>query len=227
MTRNVRRLVVAFAVVLPATVVAQDIEADPPVVSRGQGWSLYSGQTVGAGSNVVAAQIGWPGLSLSYLHGAADTFDIGVRLTPLNYGVEGQIRQTRIGMKLQMVARLQLLEKSRFNLGLEFAPGPFVYYENRYYSRSLVGLSLPLRVAAGIPVGGAIMVNFGMDLPMFVTFGAGGALHVPLLFGGGVEYFINRNLAATFNLKMGPSIYAPTGRAEFAMEALIGVAYKL
>lgn len=227
MTRIVGKVVFAWVLAFPAVAAAQNIEAEPPVISRGQGWSLYSGQTVGSGSNVLAAQVGWPGIPLTYLYGAADTFDIGVRLTPLNYGFEGRIRETRIGMKLQAVARLGLVEKSRFNLGLEFAPGPFIYYENRFYRRALAGLSLPLRLAAGIPVGGAIMLNFGMDVPMFVTFGPGGALYLPFLFGGGAEYFINRNLAASFNLKMGPSIYAPTGRAEFAMEALVGIAYKL
>lgn len=229
MSRILSSVVLAVAVSVPAAAFAQDIDVSEPVVSRGgQGWSLYSGQTVGAGSDVLSAQVGWPALSVGFLHGATRNIDLGVKFTPLQYGYESRVRQVELGMKLQLVARLGLIQQSRFNLGLEFAPGPGIYYDTPGPSHdTLVGLALPLRLAAGVPVGSAIMLNFGMDMPMFVRFGYLGGLYLPFLFGGGAEYFIDRKMSVSFNLKMGPSIFTPTGNAEFAMDALIGLGYKL
>lgn len=226
MPRFISKWVLVGVLALPSLAAAQDVSTEAPIVTRGQGWSAHSGQTVGDGVNVVTGQIGWPGISASFLHGATNRLDVGVRLTPLNYGFEGRIRNVFLGLKLQGVVRLGLLETNRFNLGLEFAPGPIFYFPPRFRG-SGIGLALPLSVNAGIPVGSAIMVNFGMSMPMFVVFGTGtySGFYIPILFGGGVEYFIDRRLAVTFNLKMGPSIHS-SGNAEFAMDALIGVAYK-
>jgi hypothetical protein len=206
---------------------AQDISASDPVISRGgQGWSLHSGQTVGAGATVGGAQIGWPGLSATLLHGATSEFDVGVRLTPLNYGFEGRVQDTHVGIKLQGVARLQFLERDRFNLGAEFAPGPLFYFPRA--ARTVIGLALPLRVAAGLRVGSAILLNFGMDMPMFVVFGGGArsGFYLPILFGGGAEYFIDRKLSVNFNMKFGPSIHTRFNETAFAMDVLVGVGYR-
>lgn len=232
MVRSMSRVVVLLSAVLPAVVFAQSVDLDQPVVvSRGQGWSLYSGQTVGNDANVIAAQLGWPGLSAEYLHGATSRFDIGAKLTPINYGFEGIVTRVIPGIKVQAVARLGLVEQSRFNLGLEFAPGPLFYFPAGRAS-TIVGLDLPLRLAAGIPIGSAIMINAGIDMPMFVVFGGGGGVTLPILFGGGAEYYLDRKLAVSFNLKMGPAIYTSNldtlrfGSADFDLEALVGVAYR-
>jgi hypothetical protein len=50
------------------------------------------------------------------------------------------------------------------------------------------------------------MLNVGLDVPMFVAFGPLGALAVPVLFGAGVEYALDRQLALTLNLRAGPSV---------------------
>ncbi len=49
----------------------------------------------------------------------------------------------------------------------------------------------------------------------------------------GSEYFISRNLAVNFNVRMGPSIFPNDyyiryrgNQARFTMEALFGLAYK-
>ena len=221
MSRFVSKWLIILMLALPAVAAAQD---DQPVMSRGQGWSVHSGQTVGDRSNVVFGEVGWPGLSVSLLHGATSRFDIGGRLTLINYGFEGRINDVLPGMKLQMLTRIGLVETSRFNLGLAFGPGVLFYFPR--FGPTIVGIALPLEINAGIPIGSAIMINFGMDMPMFVTFGRTGSFFIPILFGGGVEYFLNRNLAFTFNLKMGPSIHTASGHAEFAMEALLGIAYR-
>ena len=226
MFRFVSKAVCGLALV--ATPALAQISSSDPVITRGgQGWSLYSGQTVGAGSDVIAAQLGWPGLWFTYLHGMASPLDFGVRLTAINYGFEGRTSEVVPGMKLQLVARISLLNQGRFNLGFEFAPGPLVYF--RPFSVTQWGLALPLKLQMGLGVGSAMMVNFGLDFPMFVAFeaaGIPGSLYLPILVGGGVEYFIDQRLAISFNLKMGPSIRTLPSATAFALDALIGVAYK-
>jgi hypothetical protein len=194
---------------------------------RGQGWSVLSGQTVGNGTALVG-QVGWPGLSLGLLHGATNKFDIGGKLS-FNYGREGIVTSVVPGLKLQAWLRLMLLESSRVNLGLSFAPGPFFYFYENYTD---VGLSLPIALTVGIPVGSALMLNVGLDVPFYVIFGSGGGPVFPILVGGGLEYFVDRNLAVTFNVRMGPSIFPYDdfryrGRARFTMEAMFGIAYRL
>jgi hypothetical protein len=194
---------------------------------RGQGWSVLSGQTMGQGGTALVGQVGWPGISLGLLHGATQKFDIGGKLT-FNYGREGIVTSVVPGLKLQAWVRLMLLQSSRVNVGLSFAPGPFFYFSN---NGTDVGLSLPIALAVGIPVGSAVMLNVGMDIPFYVIFGTGGGPVFPILFGGGLEYFISRDLAVNFNVRMGPSIFPYDdfryrGRARFTMEALFGLAYK-
>ncbi|WNG60374.1 hypothetical protein F0U59_40945 [Archangium gephyra] len=195
--------------------------------SRGQGWSVLSGQTLGSGT-AVTGQVGWPGLSLGLLHGATSRFDIGGKLT-FNYGHEGIITSVVPGLKLQGWLRLMLLQTSRVNVGLTFAPGPFFYFYERYTE---VGLTLPIALTVGIPVGSALMLNVGLDIPFYVVFGTGGGVVVPVLLGGGLEYFLDRNLAVSFNVRMGPSVGSYSGffedrtRARFTLEALLGIAYK-
>ncbi len=206
---------------------AQTIQSSEPVVSRGgQGWSLHSGQTVGAGNTVVGGQVGWPGISATLLHGVTREFDIGARLTPLQYGFEGRVREQFLGIKLQGVARLQFVDNGKFNFGAEFAPGPMFYFPR--FESTRIGLSLPLSLKAGLRVGSAILLNFGMDMPMFVIFGGGhrAGFYLPILFGGGAEYFIDRNLSVNFNMKFGPSIHTGRGDADFAMDVLVGVGYR-
>ncbi|PTL78481.1 hypothetical protein [Vitiosangium sp. GDMCC 1.1324] len=195
---------------------------------RGQGWSVLSGQTVGQGSTVLEGQVGWPGLSLGVLHGATSRFDIGGKFT-FNYGREGIVTAVVPGLKLQAWVRVMLLENSKLNLGLSFAPGPLFYFYDNFTD---VGLALPISLTVGIPVGSALMLNAGLDIPFYVIFGSGGGPVFPLLLGGGAEYFIDRNLAVTFNLRMGPTIgaygdFRGRGSARFTLEALFGVAYKL
>jgi hypothetical protein len=195
--------------------------------SRGQGWSVLSGQTVGQG-NVLTGQVGWPGVSLGLLHGATSRFDIGGKFS-FNYGREGIVTSTVPGIKFQAWLRLMLLQTSQLNVGLTFAPGPLFYFYDGYTD---VGLALPLGLTLGLPVGSALMLNVGVDVPFYVLFGSGGGPVFPLLVGGGLEYFVDRNLAVTFNVRMGPSIgaygyYVRRNDARFTLDATIGVAYRL
>ncbi|QRK04054.1 hypothetical protein JQX13_27655 [Archangium violaceum] len=223
MKRCVLNGLLVVVLLVSGAAVAQDVS-----YGRGQGWSVLSGQTVGQGGTALVGQVGWPGLSLGLLHGATSKFDIGGKLS-FNYGREGIVTSVVPGLKLQAWVRLMLLQSSRVNVGLSFAPGPFFYF---YENFTDVGLSLPIALAVGIPVGSALMLNVGLDIPFYVVFGAGGGPVFPLLLGGGLEYFVDRNLAITFNVRMGPSIgaygdFRGRGRARFTLEAMFGVAYRL
>ena len=211
------------ALALAATPAWAQIQSSEPVISGGgQGWSIYGGQTVGVGSNVIAGQVGWPGLSFTYLYGAARELDFGARLTPINYGFEGRL-DVRAGLKLQGVVRLSLVNAGRFSLGLEFAPGPLIYWSR---NEAQWGLAFPIKLQTGLAVGSAMMLNFGVDFPMFVTFNVDPSLYLPILGGVGLEYFIDRRIAITFNARMGPSIQTSNNTTAFAMDAMIGASYK-
>ncbi|MGA9522775.1 MAG: hypothetical protein WBV82_15010 [Myxococcaceae bacterium] len=216
------KLVGLLAILISGAASAQDVEVSAPTVTRGQAWSVYSGYTLGAGNTVLAGQVGWPGISATVLHGVTSNFDIGGRFG-FNYGLEGMVRQVVPGLRLQGVARINLLDQQRLGLALEFAPGPIFYFRRAF---TQVGMTLPIKLSLGIPVGSAIMINAGMDMPMFVLFGTGSYFGIPLLFGGGIEYFVSRDLAATFNVKMGPTFRTNERSAEFALEALLGIAYR-
>jgi hypothetical protein len=215
--------------------------------SRGQGWSVLSGETVGHDNNVLVAQAGWPGVALGLLHGASPRFDIGGRFSFV-YGEQRVVQHNDPGVKMQAWLRLALLEDARVNLGLTFAPGLFFSFrpDNALTGEdTLVGMEFPVGLVLGVPVGSALMLNFGMDVPFFVTFGEFGGPVVPVMFGGGFEYFLDRQLAFTFNVRMGPSIPAydqilrADGRGrvvdvrhfhdpdrDFALDAAFGVAYR-
>ncbi|MFZ5468174.1 MAG: hypothetical protein ACOZIN_01950 [Myxococcota bacterium] len=201
-------------------------EAEPTTFRRGQGWSVLSGQTVDQGNTVVHAELGWPGLSASLLHGVTPKLDVGGRFN-LNYGYEGRVDTVAPGLKLQGVLRVMLLERDRINLGLEFAPGPFFYFfsAGRGASRTEAGLVMPLALSLGVFASSAILVNVGLELPMYVVFGPSGGFQFPILVGAGAEYYIDQKLALTLNTRMGPTL--TTGNARFTLEVLFGVAYRL
>ncbi|MDY7228533.1 hypothetical protein [Hyalangium rubrum] len=194
---------------------------------RGQGWSVLAGDTVGANNTVFSGQLGWPGISLGLLHGANSKLDIGGKFT-FNYGQEGLVEVVEPGLKLQAWVRLMLAQTSKVSLAVTFQPGPLFYFHD---GDTDVGLALPVALVAGIPVGSALMLNVGLDIPFHVYFGTGGGPVFPLLVGGGMEYFLDRSLAVNFNVRMGPSIFPDSGRrgrseAYFTLEALFGVAYR-
>jgi hypothetical protein len=194
-------------------------------VVRSQGWSVYSGRTVGRGQSVIAGQVGWPGLSALVLRGTASNVDVGAKLS-FNYGVEGVVTQIAPGLKFQGLMRFALLERGRAALGFAFAPGVLFYFPG---PTSTVGITLPLQLTLGITASSALQAHVVMEMPLYVTFGSFGGVVVPMLFGGGVEYFLDRSLALSFITKMGPSVDTRlfASRASLAFEALVGLQYRL
>ncbi len=189
------------------------------------GWSTITGRTVGTHVDVLHVQAGWPGISATLLHGMTPKLDLGGIFT-FNYGFEGDVEITRPGLKLQGLLRANLVDSGKFNLGIHFAPGPLVYF---FSSTTMGGIAIPMGLAFGIRANNQLNVGLALELPMFVVFSSrvrNGQLVLPVLFGGGIEYFFERNLALTLNLGMGPIIYTGDGFSRFALQALMGLAFR-
>jgi len=90
------------------------------------------------------------------------------------------------------------------------------------------GLALPLGLHLGISLSPAFLASVGVDAPVFRLFGTAGGWVFPILFGGGLEYFVAPDLAATFNLHVGPAVDTRGFRpvSNLALEGLFGIAYR-
>ncbi|HMK73511.1 MAG TPA: hypothetical protein VK454_09230 [Myxococcaceae bacterium] len=191
----------------------------------GTQWTVDSAQTVGDGSNVVRGQVGYPGIWLDYIHGLDPTFDIGGRFS-FNYGFQGSVQagSGQIGLLFQVLLRKQFIELAGFKMAATFNPGFMLYFPS---PGTVAGITFPIGAQMGFPIMDKLVANASFELPMYLTFAANGAptyFYFPILFGGGVEYFLQPDLALTFKLALGPTISSGTF---FTLETMIGIAYKL
>jgi hypothetical protein len=212
----------------PATSPAQPVT---PATGPGQAvapatgperWTVESANTVGAGANVFAAAVGYPGLDLRLIHGLDSTTDVNARVG-FNYAFEGLTQGTRFEFTAQVGIRKELVPVgSHMKLSGRFDPGIIIAA-----SPGQFGLKIPFGLELGIPLNQQLILNASIDLPLFFTFGDVNAFYIPLLFGVGGEYLLQSNLAVTAKLKLGPTW--GTGDASgsaFTLYALVGAAYK-
>jgi hypothetical protein len=198
--------------------------ADEPVA--GQGWSVTSGKTVGDGNTFLHVQGGWPGLSAGLLHGINSTTDIGGRFS-FNYGLGGDFSgELTPSLQLQGLSRITLLDTAKYNLGLEFNPGLGIWFFSNGGGAHF-GLTLPVNLVFGIPVSSSVMATAGIDLPLLIIFADSSLVALPILFGGGFEYYIDQNMAFTFKLRMGPFIGISNSGTDFAADILAGIAIRM
>jgi len=193
--------------------------------ARAQAWSAMSGQTLGTGAGMVWGQFGWPGISADLAYGVSPTVDLGGRFT-FNYGEEGITDTGVLGLKFQFTLRAQLVRKPKFDLALRFDPGLLLYFPN---SNTRVGMTFPVGLEFGFPITPVFRAMGSFDLPFWITFSPSPVEgFVPILFGGGVEYLVQRDLALTARIKMGPTIATQnqTRNAFFTLYFLLGVAYR-
>ena len=186
-------------------------------------WTVDSGETVGTGANVARGQVGFPGFVGDFIHGMDPTWDLGGRLW-LNYSPEGTTEGTAFEFKIQATVRHQFLDTGKIKVAGTFDPGYLLISSGGTTS----GIAFPVGVQVGIPIDPKVIINGSFDLNMYVLFNAATNFHLPLLFGGGVEYLLEPNLALTFKLRLGPDIgFGTFSGTNFAFNALFGVAYKL
>ncbi|MGQ0504450.1 MAG: hypothetical protein ACT4TC_03955 [Myxococcaceae bacterium] len=224
------RWALVLGVVCSARAFAQDEVVDEETAPRAA-WSVQSGRTVGAGATVIQGQMGFPGISATLLHGLSRNVDIGGRFS-FNYGFEGQTSIITPGLKFQFIARIGIVDKGRFNFGIRAEPGLYMYFISgltgfpQRGAGTHVGLAMPIGLDFGIRVSDPLMVNLNFELPLVAQLTSPPYFAVPVLFGGGAEYKVDRNLALTFNTRFGPYIYTASGNATFALNLLFGIAYR-
>ena len=90
---------------------AQDVAA-PTAPTTSHRWSEESGFTVGAGANVFAGAVGFPGLDLKLIHGLDATTDVNAHVG-VNYAFEGVTRSPAWASRTSSDARRGLSVASR------------------------------------------------------------------------------------------------------------------
>jgi hypothetical protein len=193
--------------------------------------SVVSAKTVGSGNNVVHAELGYPSVSGTFLHGMSEGFDLGGRVG-LGYGYG------LFGLSAQAVLRFHLSDiNDKISLGLRFLPGIALNFS--YY----FGVAVPLQ--AGFVVGihpiEKLNIGAGIDLIPTLNFGSFGGVggfffSMPILVGAGGEYWITPTIALTADFRVGPVIggfYGGLGLGGFGGGVyfdgrfLVGGAFKL
>lgn len=197
--------------------------AQEGVSGAGQAWSIVGAKTLETNGNAIDVAAGWPGLLVSYHRGVAPMLTLGAR-GGFVYGVEGMVRAVAPGFKVQALLRVRLLERDRISLGLTFEPGPF--FHSGYFASTMWGFSIPVGFRLGIVAASALSLAVLLDLPLWVQFGSGGGVNVPILTGVGLEYFVTSSLLVYFRTRMGPTI-RPYNVAEFTFEGVLGVGFRL
>jgi len=158
------------------------------------------------------------------LRGVTDQTDLGGTVA-FNYGVEGIVTAVNLGFKAQGVLHVSLLNQGPVSLGFHFEPGVMTYF---IQANTMVAATLPVRMVVGVPFTSSLVGHFSTELPLYLTFGAGGGAVLPLLFGAGVEYFMGRTFGLSFLTRLGPSFdLRENGQTDLAFEALVGVVYRL
>lgn len=197
--------------------------------ARSERWSVLSGRTVGAGALVIHPEFGWPGVGATILYGSTPTFDIGGKFT-FNYGLEGQL-SIAPELKFQAVMRFALMDNGNVSLGLRLEPGIALAFIPDVFG---IGILIPVEFAVGFHLTELVSLVIGFDLPISLLiassqFGSGVYFNIPIEFGPGVEFKLDRNLALTFNTRFGPFITAGGGGAgvNFAFQTLMGIAIHL
>jgi hypothetical protein len=198
------------------------VEAAEPNVTSGQSWTALGGKTLPPGANVLSAEAGYPTISGSYLRGLAPGINLGGRVGFV-YAMEGMFRDPAAGIKGQALLKVRLLDSGQVSLGVTFEPGFFVL--GSYLQGSRSGLSLPIGFRLGIAASSAIAIGVHVDFPMWIEFGQFGGFNLPILTGGGAEYFITSELTVFARARIGPTIRT-LRPAEVTFDAAAGVSWR-
>lgn len=189
----------------------------------GQPWGVVTARTLAPGANLLVGEVGFPAVSVSYLHGLRSGLNLGGRVG-FAWGVEGLLGSVVPGARAQFLLKLRFVDDERVSFGMTFEPGFLAY--SSYVQGPRYGLVLPLGFKLGIAASSALAVGINVDFPLWIEFGNFGGVNVPILTGAGVEYFLTSQLALFAKVQVGPTIrsYRP---AELTLVASLGVAWRL
>lgn len=183
-------------------------------------WSLYGGETVGAGQDVFVGEVGWPATSFGWTHGLTDTTDAGVRLDVL-YAFE-TTTDTHFGLGVRVPLRAIVLRTGRASLLVHGDPGLKVYPGDG----TPWGFSFPVGAAVGFDVNPDLRFALGVDVPMSLLFSPAQFV-IGTEFGFGVDYLLDPRLLAGFNIRVGPVFSSEANGSRFGLVTQIGIAYKM
>ena len=109
------------------------------------------------------------------------------------------------------------------SLAFETQPGLSIYSNNG----AMVGVGGPIGVVGALQVTPQLTLDLAAEVPVLITFtNPTGVLFGPQ-FGGGGEYFIDRNLAVTARIRVGPrfALDSAGSDTQTGFVTLIGLAY--
>lgn len=213
------RIASMVCVALAASVARAEDAPPPPAPAA---WSTLGARTAGANGNLLEGSLGWPAASVAYRRGITGSLDLGARAS-VTSGFEGMVRYVVPGLKFQALVRAKLLDADRVSLGLVFEPGPFAIFDR--FGNGTPCFAIPFGLRLGVALTDKLNLAVSADVPLWVQFGIGGGANVPLLFGGGLEFFVLPRLALFFRVAMGPT-FRPYNIVELTFDAGMGVGWR-
>ena len=183
-------------------------------------WSVLTGETVSPDRDAIAFEVGWPGVSFTYLHGVSDRTDVGIRFDLL-YSYENTT-DTAFGIGADVPLRLVVNRSDLVSIALHVDPGLRIYSRNG-------GTDFMMR----FPVGGAIGVQAtpelrlaaSADLAMAINWTHTAFFEIGPQFGLAGEYAVDRKLMLGLNTKFGPQFITLSGtgaQLAFTVQAVVG-----
>jgi opacity protein-like surface antigen len=219
-----RSTLVVFGVVLCVSAAAQAQLVQTSVEpAADMNWSTTAGRTVGLGNSAVTAEVGWPGIGFTYLHGVDERTDWGFHVS-FNYGLDSTDRSLN-GINLAIPYRHTIGSLSDTSFAFEAQPGVYLYSSDG----ALFAVGGPIGLVVGFKLDERLTLDLGADIPVLISFSNPAGFIFGPQFGGGGEYLLDRNLAVTLRFRIGPNIALETGDSNTTtgFSALIGLAYNL
>jgi hypothetical protein len=221
------RISLSWAVAaLAAVAIAEGARAQEPVGGAGvsrQDFSYVTGETVGAGRDMVGAQFGWPSVAFDYKHGLSPVADVGARFE-LIYGVEGIPEDnSQFGILLSIPVRGTVYRRDKISVQLHIDPGFTVYT----YSDAVFMLNFPVGATLGVAVAPNFRIAMGIDAIMKLQVTQDAHFWFEPMFGPALEYFVDRQLSISLDTRFGPVIHTGLGPAQFGFRTQVGIAYRL
>jgi opacity protein-like surface antigen len=213
--------IAALSVLLSASVAHAQIETTISPIGESNRWSATAGRTVGTGNSVLQAEAGWPGIGFTWLKGINELSDYGLHVG-FNYGFEGTSK-TVTGFNLAVPYRRTLATSGDTSFAFETQPGLSIYSNNG----AMVGVGGPIGVVGALQVTPQLTLDLAAEVPVLITFTNPTGVVFGPQFGGGGEYLIDRNLAVTARLRIGPrfALDSAGSDTQTGFVTLIGLAY--
>lgn len=225
MRKAIQRLglaaIAALAALLPTSAAQAQIETTISPVGESSAWSATAGRTAGTGNSVLQAEAGWPGIGFTWLKGINERSDYGLHVG-FNYGFEGTTN-TVTGFNFAVPYRRTLAASGDTSLAFETQPGISIYSN----SGAMVGVGGPIGVVGALQVTPQLTLDLAADVPVLITFTNPTGVVFGPQFGGGGEYLIDRNLAVTARIRVGPrfALDSAGSNTQTGFVTLIGLAY--